>query len=326
MAKYERVAEAYELFWSTREPQSLEAVCGTLRVSTATAKRLIKFLREQGTPIQFVREANGYVLDRDAAPMSLGGPSFGARELSALLTAHELLAQIPPGVFRRETAALRHQLQALLYDKPTGSREIRRRVRLMLPQQRTLDEATFRCVLSALNAQRRLRMTYRSRSKEQDSHRTVSPLRLTFYRSNWYLAAWCHRSNDLRVFSIDRIATVESTPVPCQVPADADVDGRLSTAYGIFEGTANAVAKLHFDALPARWIADEQWHPDQRLEQRPDGSLVLYVPYRHATELVMDVLRYGGDVEVLAPPELRKAVAEAHAAGARKNGVGRAVG
>lgn len=323
MAKYERVADAYELFWSTREPQSLEALCSALAVSTATAKRLIKFLREKGTPIRFVREANGYVLDRSASPMPIVGPRYGARELSALLSAHELLAQIPPGVFRRETASLRNQLQALLYDKPTGSKEIRRRVRLMLPQQRMLDEAIFRCVLSALNAQRRVRMTYRSRSREQDSQRTVSPLRLTFYRSNWYLAAWCHRSEDLRVFSIDRIATAESTPVPCLVPTDAaDVEKRLSTAYGIFEGAANAVAKLHFDALPARWIADEQWHPDQRLEQRPDGSLVLYVPYRHATELVMDVLRYGGDVEVLAPAELRKAVAAAHAAGAAKNGVG----
>jgi proteasome accessory factor C len=324
MAKYERVADAYELFWSTREPQSLEALCSALGVSTATCKRLIRFLREKGTPIRFVRESNGYVLDKDASPMPVVGPSYGARELSALLTAHELLAQIPPGVFRRETAALRHQLQALLYDKPTGSREIRRRVSLMLPQQRTLDETIFRCVLAALNAQRRVRLTYRSRSKEQDSQRTVSPLRLTFYRSNWYLAAWCHRSDDLRIFSIDRIATATSTPVPCQVPEGADVEGRLSTAYGIFEGAANATAKLHFDALPARWIADEQWHPDQRLEPQPDGSLVLYVPYRHATELVMDVLRYGGDVEVLEPPELRKAVAEAHAAGARKNGVGRA--
>ncbi len=68
MARYERVSEIYDLFWSTREPQSLEALCSALGVSTATAKRLIKFLREKGTPIRFVREANGYVLDRDAAP------------------------------------------------------------------------------------------------------------------------------------------------------------------------------------------------------------------------------------------------------------------
>jgi predicted DNA-binding transcriptional regulator YafY len=320
MARYERVAEIYDLLWATREPQSLESLCSALDAAPATVKRLIRFLRDRGTPIEFLREANGYVIDRKAAPLPIVGPSYGAKELSALLTAHELLAQIPPGVFRRETAALRHQLQALLYDKPTGSREIRRRVRLMLPQQRVLDEVVFRSVLSALNAQRRVRIAYRSRSKDESSQRTVSPLRLTFYRSNWYLAAWCHRSSDLRIFSVDRIASAEGTPVPCHAPPDADVEQRLSTAYGIFEGTADAVAKLRFSATIARWVADEQWHPDQRLEHRPGGEVVLHVPYRHATELVMDVLRYGGDVEVLAPVELRQAVAKAHAAGAALNG------
>ncbi|MDX2093281.1 MAG: WYL domain-containing protein [Kofleriaceae bacterium] len=320
MARYERVSEIYDLLWSTREPQSLESLCGALGAAPATVKRLIRFLRERGTPIEFVRDANGYVLDRSATPLPMVGPSFNAKELSALLTAHELLAQIPPGVFRRETASLRNQLQALLYAKPTGSREIRRRVRLLLPQQRTLDEAVFRVVLAALNSQRRLRIAYRSRSKNEDSLRAVSPVRLTFYRSNWYLAAWCHRSHDLRIFSVDRIASAESTPIPCQVPPDGKVEERLSTAYGIFEGAADSVAKLQFGPAVARWIADEQWHPDQRLEQHADGSIVLHVPYRHATELVMDVLRYGGDVKVLAPDALRRAVHAAHSAGAAQNG------
>lgn len=319
MARYERVSEIYELLWSTREPQSLESLCSALDAAPATVKRLIKFLRDKGTPVAFVREANGYVLERGATPLPMVGPSFNAKELSALLTAHELLAQIPPGVFRRETAALRHQLQALLYAKPTGSREIRRRVRLLLPQQRTLDEAVFRIVLGALNSQRRLRIAYRSRSKNEDSMRVVSPVRLTFYRSNWYLAAWCHRSHDLRIFSVDRIASAEGTPLPCAVPAEENVEQRLSTAYGIFEGTADALAELEFSPTVARWVADEQWHPDQRLEQHPDGSVVLQVPYRHATELVMDVLRYGGDVKVRAPEVLRRAVRAAHAAGAAKN-------
>jgi predicted DNA-binding transcriptional regulator YafY len=34
------------------------------------------------------------------------------------------------------------------------------------------------------------------------------------------------------------------------------------------------------------------------------------MPYADATELVMDILRHGPEVEVLAPPELRAAVRE----------------
>jgi hypothetical protein len=88
------------------------------------------------------------------------------------------------------------------------------------------------------------------------------------------------------------------------------LDARLSTGYGIFEGEADAVAVLKFTAESARWVADEEWHPQQRQERREDGSLILHIPYRHARELSMDIQRYGADVEVLSPPELRTLVAD----------------
>lgn len=318
MARYERVAEIYSLLNATREPVSLASLCGSLQASPATVKRMIRFLRETlGTPVRFDRDANGYVLDRAAGGSApLAGPQYNARELVSLLTAYELLAQIPPGVFRRETADARCRLQSLLYRRPTGGRELRRRVQLLLSQVREVQDDQFRVVLAALNAQRRLRIAYHGRSRDAATERIVSPLRLTFYRSNWYLAAWCQKSRDLRIFSLDRIEYAEQTPLPNAPVDEAKIDARLSTSYGIFEGEADKTAQLRFTPLLARWVADEKWHPRQTSVLQPDGSLVLHVPYRHATELVMDVLRYGADVEVLAPPELRREVSKALVAAA----------
>ena len=59
----------------------------------------------------------------------------------------------------------------------------------------------------------------------------------------------------------------------------------------------------------ARWIAEEQWHPDQQGHFEDDGSWLLRVPFSSARELVMDVMRYGGEVEVIGPDFLREAVA-----------------
>jgi predicted DNA-binding transcriptional regulator YafY len=42
-----------------------------------------------------------------------------------------------------------------------------------------------------------------------------------------------------------------------------------------------------------------------------DGAWTLTVPFSDPRELVMDVLRYGAEVEVLAPDFLRETVAEA---------------
>ncbi len=52
---------------------------------------------------------------------------------------------------------------------------------------------------------RRLALQYHSRSRDELTERTVSPQRLTHYRDNWYLDAWCHRAEALRSFSVDRI-------------------------------------------------------------------------------------------------------------------------
>jgi predicted DNA-binding transcriptional regulator YafY len=39
-----------------------------------------------------------------------------------------------------------------------------------------------------------------------------------------------------------------------------------------------------------------------------DGSYELSIPYRESRELVMDVMRHGPGVEVIAPPDLREKI------------------
>lgn len=55
-------------------------------------------------------------------------------------------------------------------------------------------------------------------------------------------------------------------------------------------------------------MADESWHPEQ-IGQWVDGEYELQVPYSDERELLMEILKYGPDVEVMAPDHLRQAVA-----------------
>jgi predicted DNA-binding transcriptional regulator YafY len=43
----------------------------------------------------------------------------------------------------------------------------------------------------------------------------------------------------------------------------------------------------------------------QKGTQQSDGSFVLEIPYRDDRELIMDILKHGPEVEVLAPRGLR---------------------
>jgi len=70
------------------------------------------------------------------------------------------------------------------------------------------------------------------------------------------------------------------------------------------------MAVLEFSSEISRWVAEEQWHPEQQGCFLDDGSYELKIPYNNPIELIMDICRYGPDVEVRGPDELRQAVSE----------------
>jgi predicted DNA-binding transcriptional regulator YafY len=159
-------------------------------------------------------------------------------------------------------------------------------------------------------------MQYTSRDTGKVSHREVSPQRLTLYRDNWYLDAWCHSQEDLRTFSLDCIEPaklVEERAVDISTPK---LDRRLGASYGIFSGPPTAIAKLRFTPRRAIWVAPEVWHPDQKGYYEESGHYVRELPYSQSHELILDIMRFGPEVEVLAPLDLRQAVAQRHRAAA----------
>jgi predicted DNA-binding transcriptional regulator YafY len=91
-------------------------------------------------------------------------------------------------------------------------------------------------------------------------------------------------------------------------PADdlplGDVEQALDGGYGIFSGDALSWATLRFSAQAAQWVAQEEWHPRQETLALEGGGLEMRLPYADPTELVMDILRHGAQVKVLAPESL----------------------
>jgi len=75
---------------------------------------------------------------------------------------------------------------------------------------------------------------------------------------------------------------------------------------------------LRFDADRARWVRDEHWHTEQHGATLSDGRYELRVPYEDPTELVLEILRHGDAVEVIAPADLRRTVADELARAARR--------
>ena len=149
------------------------------------------------------------------------------------------------------------------------------------------------------------------RSRDETNEREVSPQRLVHYRENWYLDAWCHLRNELRSFSLDAMRSAEILDTPARNIPEKTLDGALGAGYGIFSGKKVQWAKLRFSPQRSRWVASEQWHPRQKGSFDEEQRYILEIPYSDHRELLMDVLKFGGEIEVLAPLELQCAVREA---------------
>lgn len=305
---------------------SMKELLETLEVSPATLKRDLEYLRSRlGAPIVYDAGVNGYRLAGSTrAPLhELPGMWFSERELHALLGAYQLLGEIDPdGAVSRHLSPLRERVEHLLAagsdGTPTAS--LTERVRIVSAQRRPVNSEFFERVGHALMTRRRLAMTYLTRGRAERSERTVSPQRLVHYRSTWYLDAWCHRAEAFRRFALDAMEAVSVSEDAARDIPLAEVAAALDAGYGIYAGRERQWARLRVSPLAARWIGREQWHPEQVGQWQPDGSFELKVPFVEDQELVMDVLRQGGDVEVLEPASLRARVQQRFAAGVAVHG------
>lgn len=311
MARFDRFYHLWHTLKASRYPVPLGRLANELECTERNTKNIIANLRAIGAPVEYSREYKGYYLDTSQNPsFELPGLWFNASELHALMASHQLLAEVQPGWLNDYIRPLKGRIEKLLDDASRDFQELNRRVRIMQIAARPTDLDNFRKVSEALLSRRRLRVLYHGRARDVTGERTVSPQRLVYYRHNWYLDAWCHTKRALRTFSIDRLQPVELKEQPAKDISDTVLDRHYATAYGIFAGPARGTAHLLFSPEAAKWVADEEWHPGEESDVHPDGSYELKFPYSDTRELVMDILKYGPDVEVLGPPKLREIVAD----------------
>ena len=282
-----------------------------LEVSAATFKRDLEYLRDRlAAPIIWDRERGGYCYQTgaDAAQFQLPGLWFNTSEIQALLSMDALLENLQPGVLSSHIEPLRSRIRMLLDKGDHSVDEISRRIRIIPLAAKAYRSEYFQNLCQALLTRKCIDMTYYSRPADSSSERRVSPQRLIYYRDNWYLDAWCHLRQGLRSFSIDAIQVLSLATEAATEVDEADLNRELESGYGIFSGVETRKAKLRFAPDIARWVSRETWHQDQTSEYDEAGYYLLHVPYSQDTELIMDILKYGADVEVLEPVDLRDRV------------------
>ncbi len=308
MNRAERIYRLHALLQD--RPRPLAKLMEELEASRATLVRDIGYMRDfMDAPIAWDRDRNGYCYDPEAPKFELPGLWLNESELYALLASERLLEQIQPRLLAPFIGPLRSRIRQLLAHSGHSAATVSERILLQPAAARSTHPERFGRIAGALLEGRQMLIHYHGREKDLQSERTVHPQRLLHYRDNWYLAAHCERAGELRLFSLDRIRRAEPLADPADAVDAKALDRLLGASFGIFTGSATAWAVLQFGPEASRWVADENWHPDQ-IGQWIGERYELQLPYSDPRELLMDILKYGPEVEVVAPEELRGMVVE----------------
>jgi predicted DNA-binding transcriptional regulator YafY len=154
--------------------------------------------------------------------------------------------------------------------------------------------------------------------KQQNKLRRIDPLKLVHYQGRWYLLAWCHLRQEKRLFHLSRIQSIQTTGQQVEHRLQPD-DEYLTGVFGIFKGKVRFTATISLTGRAAEIVRQQHWHPDQQIEQTQTGIL-LHLPVADDRELIMKVLQFADEAEVIAPESLREKIKEKIAAMANRYG------
>jgi hypothetical protein len=295
----------------TRSFVSKQEFLETLEISSATFKRELEYLRNRiQAPIVYDRFHNGYILEKSlkSPKFELHGLWFSEEEATALALMEHLLSSLDQsGLLGPHIEPLRTIIDGIL-GPDTPAKELRKRIKVLGMFSRKTSIENFGTIGSALLKRKNLLITFYSQGNNETTDRKISPLRLIYYRDNWYLDAYCHKRESLRSFALDGIRLAEILEEQALEVTDKELKENFTESYGIFSGKATQICKLRFSTNRARWVSTENWHPKQVSTTEADGSFILEFPFNQDPELLMDIMKYGSDVEVISPESLRNKI------------------
>jgi predicted DNA-binding transcriptional regulator YafY len=166
-------------------------------------------------------------------------------------------------------------------------------------------------MLSALQAavfsDRRLRMRYRSSGQREPSERVVDPYGLVCKAGVWYLVA--DQRGEPRLFRVSRVASAVADEAPVQRRGGVELAELWETLRQQVEerpGRVAVVARVRRDRLDMfRRICAAYLTEGAEGADSGDGDWVVVGLRFPVVPAARTLLSFGGDVEVVSPPEVR---------------------
>jgi predicted DNA-binding transcriptional regulator YafY len=162
----------------------------------------------------------------------------------------------------------------------------------------------------AILGAKKVRLHYVYRGSGKRGFETVHPYGF-IYGQRHYLVAWSEneRAKDFRSFALSNIECVEPLNTTFNRRRGFSLQAYAERSFGVFQEKPFDVV-WRFSPNAAADAKTFLFHPTQTLEDQTDGSLIVRFRAGGAREMCWHLFTWGDEVQVLAPPHLRKLLQE----------------
>ncbi len=173
-----------------------------------------------------------------------------------------------------------------------------------------IDPDIVAALRQAILASRKVKLHYKYRSSGKTGFDSVHPYGF-IYGSRHYLVAWSEneQARNFRNFVLSNIERVETLDRTFARKRRFSLGEYAERSFGVFQEEPFDVV-WRFSPKAALDARQFLFHPTQRLEDEPDGSLLVRFQAGGALEMCWHLFTWGGEVEVLSPPHLKRLLVE----------------
>ncbi len=162
-------------------------------------------------------------------------------------------------------------------------------------------------ILDAMRSNKVMEMTYKNFVGGRCSSFPVAPYCVRMAQKRWYMLALSINEHQVRMYGLDRIEKINTTDETFKLPNDFDAKEYFSTFFGVVcddtikeERIVLRAGKYH-----QNYMRSLPLHESQREIYACDDYAEFELRLRPTYDFCMELLRYGGELEVLEPKSLR---------------------
>lgn len=289
------------------EPYGTKQLAEQLGVSKATIERDLATLEHDFALVEEQVGKQKKVYRIDQRIRALESITFGITELLAIYAAQASLTAMAGTPIHDDLREVMSKIRGFLSPHHNGGLAAMATVFVpharghvdYQPQHEVID-----ALLDAIARRRRCRITYHTPWKGTTRTHDARPLRMVWHRSALYLFACLGTHERITTLAVHRIRDLETTAVTF-APPRLDVDAHVAKAFGIFVSDQEEDVEIVFDAEIAWRVEERTFHPRERKERQPDGSLRYRVRSSAQWEIIPWVQSFGALAELVAPASWR---------------------